>query len=103
MDSDTRPPGALSRSVMKSSCMGATAIGPNRRCAPCRALERRSKAIWPAWNRRANWLLAPYLLTALIGSPQRLIYLTSGLHQGGDPDLRALQSRQLRWNGSQAY
>jgi len=30
--------------------------------------------------------LAPYLLTALIGSPQRLIYLTSGLHQGGDPE-----------------
>ena len=47
--------------------------------------------------------LAPYLLTALIGSPHRLIYLTSGLHQGGDPDVRALQSRQLRWNGSQAY
>jgi len=47
--------------------------------------------------------LAPYLLTALIGSPERLIYLTSGLHQGGDPDLRALRSRQLPWNGSQAY
>jgi NAD(P)-dependent dehydrogenase (short-subunit alcohol dehydrogenase family) len=47
--------------------------------------------------------LAPYMLTALIGSPQRLIYLSSGLHQGGDPDLRALQSRQPRWNGSQAY
>jgi NAD(P)-dependent dehydrogenase (short-subunit alcohol dehydrogenase family) len=47
--------------------------------------------------------LAPYLLTALIGSPQRLIYLTSGLHQGGDADLRDLQSRQRRWEGSQAY
>jgi NAD(P)-dependent dehydrogenase (short-subunit alcohol dehydrogenase family) len=47
--------------------------------------------------------LAPYLLTAPTGSPRRLIYLTSGLHQGGDPDLRALQSRQPRWNGSQAY
>ena len=47
--------------------------------------------------------LAPYLLTALIRSPARLIYLTSGLHQGGDPDLPDLQSRQLRWNGSQAY
>src|SRR3989475_6898912 len=47
--------------------------------------------------------LAPYLMTALIGSPRRLIYLSSGLHQGGDADLRALQSRQLRWNGSQAY
>jgi NAD(P)-dependent dehydrogenase (short-subunit alcohol dehydrogenase family) len=47
--------------------------------------------------------LAPYLLTALIEGPQRLIYLTSGLHQGGDPDLRDLQWRQQRWNGSQAY
>src|SRR6266550_2149731 len=47
--------------------------------------------------------LAPYLLTALIGSPRRLIYLSSGLHQGGDADLRALQSRQLRWNGSKSY
>src|SRR5467141_2703028 len=47
--------------------------------------------------------LAPYLLTALIASPRRLIYLTSGLHQGGDADLRALHSRQLRWSGSQAY
>ena len=47
--------------------------------------------------------LAPYLLTALIERPQRLIYLTSGLHRGGDPDLRDLQSRPRRWSGSQAY
>ena len=47
--------------------------------------------------------LAPYLLTALIEGPQRLIYLTSGLHRGGDPDLSDLQSRKQRWNGSQAY
>ena len=47
--------------------------------------------------------LAPYLLTALIDRPQRLIYLTSGLHQGGDPDLRDLQWRRRRWSGPQAY
>ena len=47
--------------------------------------------------------LAPYLLTALIRGPRRLIYLTSGLHQSGDSDLRDLQWRQRRWNGSQAY
>src|SRR5438132_11211238 len=47
--------------------------------------------------------LAPYLLTALIEGPQRLIYLTSGLHQGSDPDLRDLQWRRRRWSGSQAY
>jgi len=47
--------------------------------------------------------LAPYLLTALIEIPRRLIYLTSGLHQGGDSDLRDLQWRQRRFNGFQAY
>jgi NAD(P)-dependent dehydrogenase (short-subunit alcohol dehydrogenase family) len=47
--------------------------------------------------------LAPYLLTALIEAPQRLIYLTSGLHQSGDPDVRDLQRVQRRWNGFQAY
>ena len=47
--------------------------------------------------------LAPYLLTALIGPPRRLIYLTSGLHRRGDSDLRDLQSPQRRWNGSHAY
>ena len=47
--------------------------------------------------------LAPYLLTALIERPQRLIYLSSGLHQGGDPDLSDLQGRRRGWSGSQAY
>jgi NAD(P)-dependent dehydrogenase (short-subunit alcohol dehydrogenase family) len=47
--------------------------------------------------------LAPFLLTALIERPPRLIYVTSGMHQLGDPDVRDLQWRQDRWNGSQAY
>jgi len=47
--------------------------------------------------------LAPYLLTALIERPRRLIYLTSGLHQGGDPNLHDLRRRQRLWDGSQAY
>jgi NAD(P)-dependent dehydrogenase (short-subunit alcohol dehydrogenase family) len=47
--------------------------------------------------------LAPYLLTALIQGPQRLIYVTSGLHLGGDADLEDLPWRRKRWNGSQAY
>src|SRR6202171_4935483 len=47
--------------------------------------------------------LAPYLLTALIEGPHRLIYLTSGLHLSGDPDLGDLQLRRRRWSGSQAY
>lgn len=47
--------------------------------------------------------LAPYLLTALIEGPQRLIYLSSGLHESGDPDFHDLQWRQRRWSGAQAY
>ena len=46
--------------------------------------------------------LAPYLLTALIASPQRLVFLSSGLHQVGQPDLSDLQSRR-QWSGLQAY
>jgi NAD(P)-dependent dehydrogenase (short-subunit alcohol dehydrogenase family) len=48
-------------------------------------------------------VLAPYLLTALIARPERLVYLSSGLHRAGDPDLGDLQWRARRWNGSQAY
>jgi NAD(P)-dependent dehydrogenase (short-subunit alcohol dehydrogenase family) len=48
-------------------------------------------------------VLAPYLLTALITTPQRLIYLSSGLHYGGEPDLSDLQWSSRRWNGFQAY
>ena len=47
--------------------------------------------------------LAPYLLAALIALPQRLVFLTSELHRGGEPDLSDLQRRQRRWSGSQAY
>src|SRR5713101_54663 len=48
-------------------------------------------------------VLAPYLLTALMKSPQRLVYLSSGMHYGGAPDFTDLQWNRRRWNGSQAY
>src|SRR5260370_13319465 len=48
-------------------------------------------------------VLAPYLLTALIQRPKRLIYLSSGMHRGGDPDLADLQWKRRRWDGTQAY
>ena len=34
--------------------------------------------------------LAPYILTCLIRKPERLIYLSSGMHRQGDPDLKDL-------------
>jgi NAD(P)-dependent dehydrogenase (short-subunit alcohol dehydrogenase family) len=36
--------------------------------------------------------LAPYLLTALVRPPQRLIYLSSGMHQGGLPKIECFQT-----------
>lgn len=47
--------------------------------------------------------LAPYILTALIERPKRLIYLSSGLHQNGDASLKDLLWEERRWNGTQAY
>jgi NAD(P)-dependent dehydrogenase (short-subunit alcohol dehydrogenase family) len=48
-------------------------------------------------------VLAPYILTALMARPQRLVYLTSGLHRGGSPDLADAQWTKRRWSGWQAY
>lgn len=48
-------------------------------------------------------VLAPYLLTALIPAPRRLVYLTSGLYRGGDPSLADLDWRVRRWDPGQAY
>ncbi|MGW1346656.1 SDR family NAD(P)-dependent oxidoreductase [Kribbella sp. NPDC002412] len=47
--------------------------------------------------------LAPYLLTALIERPDRLVYLSSGMHEGGDVVLDDLQWVRRRWSGSRAY
>jgi len=48
-------------------------------------------------------VLAPYLLTALIAPPHRLVYLSSDMHKIGDPDLGDLQWAQRPWNAEQAY
>jgi NAD(P)-dependent dehydrogenase (short-subunit alcohol dehydrogenase family) len=48
-------------------------------------------------------VLAPYLMTALMTRPDRLVCLSSGMHRGGDPDLSDLQWERRPWNGSQAY
>jgi len=47
--------------------------------------------------------LAPYVLTALIKMPRRLIYLSSGLHRNGEPALDDLQWTERRWSGFQSY
>ncbi len=47
--------------------------------------------------------LAPYILTALIRQPKRLVYLSSGLHQSGDASLKDLAWEKRPWQGQQAY
>jgi NAD(P)-dependent dehydrogenase (short-subunit alcohol dehydrogenase family) len=47
--------------------------------------------------------LAPYLLTALMKRPDRLVYLSSGLHRGGEGPLRDLDWSERRWDAARAY
>jgi|SRR5579862_394628 NAD(P)-dependent dehydrogenase (short-subunit alcohol dehydrogenase family) len=47
--------------------------------------------------------LAPYILTALIHRPKRLVYVSSGLHQSGDTSLKDLAWEQRKWQPQQAY
>ncbi|MGH6985251.1 MAG: SDR family NAD(P)-dependent oxidoreductase [Caulobacteraceae bacterium] len=47
--------------------------------------------------------LAPYLLTALLERPQRLVFLSSGLHRGGEGSLRDLDWTQRAWDPARAY
>jgi NAD(P)-dependent dehydrogenase (short-subunit alcohol dehydrogenase family) len=48
-------------------------------------------------------VLAPYVLTALMPLPPRLVYLTSGLELDGRADLGDLQYERKPWDGMQAY
>ncbi len=47
--------------------------------------------------------LAPYVLTALIRKPKRLVYVSSELHARGDGSLKDLNWEQRPWRGNQAY
>ncbi|TGD72240.1 SDR family NAD(P)-dependent oxidoreductase [Mangrovimicrobium sediminis] len=48
-------------------------------------------------------VLAPYVLTALIHRPQRLVYLASSMHEGASADLSDLEWKRRQWNSSAAY
>jgi NAD(P)-dependent dehydrogenase (short-subunit alcohol dehydrogenase family) len=47
--------------------------------------------------------LAPYMLTALIERPGRLVYLSSGLHRGGEGSLSDLDWTKRTWDPAKAY
>jgi NAD(P)-dependent dehydrogenase (short-subunit alcohol dehydrogenase family) len=48
-------------------------------------------------------VLAPYLLTGLIERPDRLIYLSSGMHFGGEGPLRDIDWKTRDWDAFRAY
>jgi NAD(P)-dependent dehydrogenase (short-subunit alcohol dehydrogenase family) len=48
-------------------------------------------------------VLAPYLLTALIERPDRLVYVTSGMHLGGRSNLEDIDWTSRTWSAGQAY
>src|SRR5690349_6471284 len=48
-------------------------------------------------------VLAPYLLTALIKRPDRLVYLTSGMQSSGTANLDDAQWTRRSWDWMQAY
>jgi NAD(P)-dependent dehydrogenase (short-subunit alcohol dehydrogenase family) len=48
-------------------------------------------------------VLAPYVLTALIERPKRLVYLSSGMHHGASAHLDDLTFAKRRWAGAEAY
>jgi len=47
--------------------------------------------------------LAPYILTALIRKPKRLVYLSSGMHRGANPAVDDLRWVKRAWRGAEAY
>ena len=48
-------------------------------------------------------VLAPYILTALIERPNRLVYVSSGMHRGVRPRMDDLLWTKRSWSGSSAY
>jgi NAD(P)-dependent dehydrogenase (short-subunit alcohol dehydrogenase family) len=48
-------------------------------------------------------VLAPYILTALIEKPDRLVYLSSGMHHGARPRMDDLLWTRRAWSGATAY
>ncbi|MCA1494210.1 SDR family NAD(P)-dependent oxidoreductase [Ensifer sp. NBAIM29] len=48
-------------------------------------------------------VIAPYILSALINRPKRLVYLSSGLHHHVGAHLEDVLWKKRRWSGMEAY
>ena len=67
--------------------------------------SERSRGSTPEGNAatRAVNTLAPYMLTSLIERPGRLVYLSSGLHRGGEGSLSDLDWTKRTWDPAKGY
>ena len=45
-------------------------------------------------------MVAPYVLTALVQNPSRLVYLSSSMHMGGNPKLQGFDLMGERLSAS---
>jgi NAD(P)-dependent dehydrogenase (short-subunit alcohol dehydrogenase family) len=88
----------LARQVNDAGRMGAVIHNAGVYLEPARAATPEGHARTLAVN-----TLAPYLLTALISRPDRLIYLSSGMHRSGGGPLRDIDWLERRWNAVRAY
>ena len=48
-------------------------------------------------------LLAPYVLSALVNRPKRLVFLSSGMHRGGQLDFDGLKTGNISYSDSKLY
>ena len=48
-------------------------------------------------------VLSPYVLTCLINKPKRLVYLSSGMHRGGHPNLQRMLIPTINYSDSKLY
>jgi len=88
----------LARQVNDAGRMDAVIHNAGVYLEPARAATPEGHARTLAVN-----TLAPYLRTALISRPDRLIYLSSGMHRSGGGSLQDIDWRQRRWNAVRAY
>ncbi|HVV52133.1 MAG TPA: SDR family NAD(P)-dependent oxidoreductase [Polyangia bacterium] len=96
----------LSLAGMRQVAEQANAAGPFEAVIHNAAVgyrERRQTTVDGLNHVFAVNVLGPYLLTALIARPRRLVYLSSGLHRSASPNLDDLQWERRSWNGMQAY
>ena len=89
---------ALADQVNRIGRMNATIHNAGLYSTPTRAATLEGHARILAVN-----VLAPYLLTALLQRPDRLLFVSSGMHRSAEGNLRDIDWTARRWSAIEAY